>query len=313
MAERAAQRPAKRARVRVPATIANIGSGFDCIGLAVDLWNSVTVERGAFAMDIVGRNGAGLPKDATNLLATGALMAFRKLGVDEEDAPALRYKAAQNIPVGSGLGSSSAALVAGILAGAAIIGATLSNDEIIQIAADAEGHADNIAPALLGGGVIGIRDESRWLVAPVNLPNDLTAVVFCPEQEVNTNASRAALPERVAMSDAVYNLGRGMMLVNALNTGDFDALRYAAQDKLHQPYRESGIKGMKGIMRAALNGGALCSFLAGSGPTIAALTIENQMTIAYEMSEAARQAGVKGESMVLRCTREGARVEERDE
>lgn len=305
--------PAKSVTVRVPATIANLGSGFDSIGIAVDLWNTVTIERGDFKMEISGRGSDTLPHDATNLLATGVLTAFRSLGIDEVDMPSLSYRAEQNIPIGSGLGSSSAAIVAGIMAGAAIVGANMSQTQIVKLAADIEGHADNVAPAIVGGCVIGVHTNTDWIVDSVNVPDGLTFVLFCPTEEVNTNASRASLPTAIAMSDVVYNLGRSMLLVNALNKGDLKSLKIATQDRLHQPYRESGIKGMNSIIKAALEGGALCAFLAGSGPTTAALTIEKQMTISYEMREAARLSGVSGDSLILYCSPKGAHIVSRNE
>ena len=300
-------------RVRVPATIANLGAGFDNVGMAVDLWNTLTVRRGDFAIAIRGAGADALPKDTTNLLVTGVRTAFKHLGLDEADMPALAYEVEQEIPIGSGLGSSSAAIVGGLMAGAAMVGRDLTPTQVVQLAADIEGHSDNIAPAVFGGCVIGVKTDESWHIETVRVPDKLTFVLFCPDGEVNTNASRASLPDKVALSDAVHNIGRAMLLVNAFNTGNLETLKIATEDRLHQPFRAGGIKGMQAIIRAAMNGGALGAFLAGSGPTIAALAVEKQMTISYEMQEAARQAGVTGRSMVFECPKRGAHVVSRDE
>ncbi len=282
--------------VKMPATIANLGSGFDCVGVAVNLWDALTVTRGEFGVAVNGPDAELIPNDSSNLFVGGVQAVFKEVGAK---VPPLRYELRQQIPVGRGLGSSSAAIVAGLLAGNALMGGTVSERTLLKLAADIEGHPDNVAPALLGGFVVGVRDESDWITMPVSVANDLNCVVFRPETVVETAHARSELPDSIGRDDAIYNIGRAALLVGALSSGKYDLLKYAVQDRLHQPYRKTNIAGYDQIAKGAMEGGAHAVFIAGSGPTIAAFASDRQVTISYEMQEAARKMGVDGKTMVL--------------
>lgn len=294
-----------RVTVLAPATTANMGPGFDCIGMALDMWNELTVERGSFHIDIEGEGAEELPEDARNLVVTGVEAAFHAVG---KEVPSLRYHCKNRVPHGRGLGSSSAAIVSGLIAGNALSGAGLTNDDFVKLAADIEGHPDNVAPAIYGCCIVGVHDGEKWIIDEVPVPEELTAVLYVPEVLTNTHESRARLPERVSRSDAVYNIGRAAMLIGAFHKGKFDLLKQATQDRLHQPLRGQAFPALPRLIKAALNGGAHGAFLSGAGPSVLALTTSREVTISYEMAEAARISEIPGKSLVLKPAQRGAYV-----
>lgn len=284
-----------------------MGPGFDCIGMAFEMWNELTVERGDFHVSIEGEGKGELPEDSRNLIVTGVEAAFHAAG---QEAPPLRYLCRNRVPQGRGLGSSSAAIAAGLIAGSTLAEADLKIEQLVSLAADLEGHPDNVAPALYGGCTIGVHDGDRWVIDSVPVPQDLTAVVFIPDLRTNTHESRARLPERIPRSDAVYNIGRAALLVSAMHKGKFSLLRQATQDRLHQPLRGQAFPALPRLIRAALNGGAHGAFLSGAGPTVMALTTEHEITVSYEMAEAARISEVPGKPVIMKPSKRGAYVVE---
>ncbi len=289
--------------VKVPATTANMGPGFDSLGMALDLWNEVTVAPGDFAVYVEGEGAGELPLDESNLVVTAIHTALRHAG---ENVPDLTIHCNNAIPLRRGLGSSSGAAVAGLMTGLAIAGREPDPALLLELAAKLEGHPDNAAPAVYGGCCITVRGPDGWIVDQAPLPNNLHAVTFMPDVETETTEARAILPDMVSRKDAVFNLGRTALLVNALGTGRLDLLRHATEDRLHQPQRGSVFPAMKNIIRGALNGGAHGAFLSGSGPSVIALTTGREMTVLYEMTEAARMSGVSGRGKVLRPAASGA-------
>jgi homoserine kinase len=273
--------------------------------MALDLWNEVTVERGKFEIVTHGEGSGELPADSRNLVVTGAEAAFRAAG---RGLPPLHYVCSNKVPHGRGLGSSSASIVAGLLAGAALAGLELDLPHALKTAADIEGHPDNVAPALYGGCCIGVHDGDEWSVGRVPLPDGLHAVVFVPDMQKNTNEMRAKLTPHLSRADAIFNIGRAALLVNALATGELGLLRQATQDRLHQPARSQVFTAMNTIIKAALNGGAHGAFLSGAGPAVMALTTGREVTVTYEMTEAARLHNLQGRCIVLKPALKGAHV-----
>ena len=274
--------------------------------MALDLWNDLTVTMGRFSVSTVGEGANLLPQDTRNLVVTGLEAVFNHI---DQPIPALQYECTNRIPYARGLGSSSAAIVSGLIAGSAISEANLSNEELTVLAADIEGHPDNVAPAIYGGCTVGVRNGAKsWIVDQIRVPDGLNAVLFVPETQTNTHESRARLPDQISRTDAVFNIGRSAMLVNALSTGHLDLLRYATEDRLHQPHRALAFKAMPHLIKAALNGGAHGAFLSGAGPSILALATEREVTISYEMAETARTFGVEGKPMIMAITQSGASV-----
>ncbi len=308
----------ERATIRVPATSANLGPGFDCIGVALDLWNETIVTRGNTSFKISGHGAESLPRDDSNVIASSAAQAFRELDV----APIpLAFDCRNKIPLARGLGSSSAATLTGIAAAFAFAGLDVSDktaqDRIFEIAADIEGHPDNVAPAVYGGCQIGIHVENiensyhqkDWIVSRVGATEDLKAVLFIPDFTMATEEARGILPNEVSRSDAVFNVGRAAMLVHALETRQWNLLRHATDDRLHQPQRiEKLFPRFHPIARGALDAGAHGVFLSGAGPAVMALASDRFMTICYEMSENARKAQVDGKALILDIVQNGLQV-----
>ena len=306
----------ERATIRVPATSANLGPGFDCLGMAVDLWNETSVSRGEFSIDICGEGSESLPIDETNLVITSARHAFRVLGIDDVG---LTFSCENRVPLTRGLGSSSAATVTGIAAAFAFAGHDLDDvetqDQMFAIAAGIEGHPDNAAPAVYGGCQIGINiddssSDQSWVTSRVDIADELKAVVFVPEFSMQTAEARGILPDNLPRTDAVFNIGRAAMLVHALSSGQWELLRHATDDRLHQPQRiEHLFPRFHPIARGAMDAGAHGVFLSGAGPTVMALATDRFMTICYEMSENARKAQIEGKAMVLDISKRGVHIE----
>ena len=305
-------------RVRVPATTANLGPGFDCLGMALDLWNEVQLQLGGGpAVSIQGQGAAELPTDSSNLVYRAIEHFFTQLGLE---LPGLRLRCLNKIPLKRGLGSSAAAIVGGLVAANHLLPhiaesatGSLPTEKLLDLAVQLEGHPDNVAAALLGGIQLVTREGNLLMSAPVPVPAEIHSVLFIPEVTIPTDKARAVLPDSVSREDAVYNIGRVGLLVNALATGRLDDLPFATQDKLHQPYRQGLFPAMKVIFAAARNAGALGVFLSGSGSTILAITKGREMTVAYEMAEAARQASVAGDVKITRPTPYGAHQVSRSE
>jgi homoserine kinase len=310
--------------VRVPATSANLGPGFDCLGMAVDLWNELTVERStAFSIMITGEGAEEIPRTKDNFVVVGLELVFQKFGMA---VPTLSYFCNNGIPFGSGLGSSSAAIVSGILAGLVLAGKELpvnGQEELLQIAAQVEGHIDNLAPCIYGGLQLGVHADDRWTTTNINSPPNLQLIVFTPNIAMSTSEARAMLPKEIPRSDAVFNIGRLGLLVNAMATGDLGALRVATQDALHQP-----IRGQPGVMpwlfpliKAALGAGANGAFLSGAGSSVMAIAgplrgdrfaqchaERTDRAIATAMKAAAAEVNTKGRVFVTRMSDRGAYV-----
>ncbi|MBM3925853.1 MAG: homoserine kinase [SAR202 cluster bacterium] len=292
--------------VEAPATTANLGPAFDAMGVALDIWNWLTMEAGGESrVEVEGQGSGELPKGRENVVYAAALRLFREAGVE---APPLRIRCRNKIPLKRGLGSSSAAIVGGLVGANALLGNPVSQERMLALAVEMEGHPDNVTPALLGGAQIVVTDGNKLVTSPVRMPTDLKVVLYVPNGTISTAEARKALPKQVSREDAVFNLGRAALLVNALASDRPQDLRAATEDRLHQPYREHLFPAMKVIIRDALKAGALGAFVSGSGPTVLALARGREMSIAYEMAEGARKANAPGETVITRPTEKGAHI-----
>lgn len=257
--------------VRVPATTANLGPGFDTLGMALDLYNYVEITEipKGLVIEIDGEGAAVIPKNSSNIVYNAVITTFAKCDYKPKG---LRIRLHNHIPVARGMGSSAAALVGGVYAANVLAGSPLSEYEMLEIAAEIEGHPDNVVPALIGGLAVSVIEKGRLIYRRINVPEELQVVVAIPEFPLSTRKARQVLPERVSMQDAVYNLGRSSLLLLAFINKDYELLSYAMQDRLHQPFRMSLIPGMEDVFKAALEAGALGVALSGSGPTLIAFT-----------------------------------------
>jgi homoserine kinase len=292
--------------VRVPATTANLGPGFDCLGMALDLWNEVTLQVGKDTnVEVTGEGEESLARDESNLVVRAARMAYQEAGVA---APSFQVVCRNDVPLARGLGSSAAAAVGGLVAANALGSLGLTDGRLLDLAVEIEGHSDNVAPALLGGFRIVYQDGEGTQTSSVPFPDDLYAVLFIPDMEMATSEARAILPQMITRKDAVFNMARVGLLVHAIESGELELLKHATQDLLHQPQRQQVFRPMKYIFRGALAGGAMGVFLSGGGPTILAITRGRRLTIGYEMADAAYKLGCDGRVKIVKPVKQGAYV-----
>lgn len=294
---------------RVPATSANLGPGFDCLGLALAGWElrawltpaevdprRWTCDEREVRWNLRGRGPAAAPPEE-NLVVRAICAAFARAG--QAHPPAWRLAVRSTIPPARGLGSSAAAIVAGLAVANQWLrraGRPLGRDDLLQIAADLEGHADNVAAALYGGAVVAWRDAGgRWQAVQVPLGGSWVAVVAIPEVSSYTHEARQILPIEVDHADAVFNAARAALLVNALASGRGDLLAEAMRDRLHQPYRMALFPWLDDLIRLALAAGADGACFSGAGPSVLALVpTERAEEVARALSAGLAQAGVKG-------------------
>ena len=299
-------------RVKAPATTANMGPGYDCLGMALDVWNTIEIEvldSGEPVVEVTGEGAGELGTGRDNLVYRSMEFLFQDA---EQEMPMVRIRCDNAIPLARGMGSSAAAIAGGLVAANAICSQDYTPNDLLEMAATIEGHPDNVAAAVLGGMQLVISDKTeegrRLYTVPINVPPELHAVVFVPQVRIAPGDARAVLPEKVSGADAVHNMGRVGLLVASMATNHPEYLAIATQDLLHQPYRQPLFPAMKVIFKAALDAGALGVFLSGSGSTVLALTQGREMTVAYEMAEAARQASVEGNVSVTQPTVRGAHL-----
>jgi len=293
--------PAKRIVIRAPATTANLGPGFDCLGMALDLWAEVVVSASEEPLPPPGPPLGGMVVEAAQRL-------FSHVGKGSPAGLSAEFR--QEIPVARGLGASAVARAAGLLAANALVGEPLEREEILALGAELEGHADNMAPVLFGGLQVAVREDDRVFHAGLAAPEGLKAVLFVPDMEMPTQESRQVLPDFLSREDAVYNIGHAALLVAALASGRLDLLDVATRDRLHQPPRAKVFPAMEALFRAARQAGALGVFLSGGGSTVLALACQRQEDIAQAMAEAAAGEGARGHTVVTAPSNEGAQVAE---
>jgi len=295
-------------KVRIPGTTANCGPGFDTIGMACTIYNDLELTlslAGPVEILVTGEGSSSLPKDDRNIV----LRAVRKvLAAVNSPYQGIRLVMHNNIPLSRGLGSSAAAIVGGLVAANAATGNTLGNDIILNMATEIEGHPDNVAPALFGGIAISVANgkEVHCLhFAPVR---PLSMIIAVPEFTLSTHRARSVLPVNVSMKDAIFNVSRTAMLVSALCIGKYDYLTCALDDRLHQPYREPLIPGMKAVFAAASEAGALGSVISGAGPCLIAFAQDNASAIGEAMVRAFAEHAVKAKYLLLQVDTAGTQV-----
>jgi homoserine kinase len=293
--------------VTVPASSANLGPGFDALGMAVDLVNVVGVEPAPqWEVLLAGEGAERLPQGDRNLMHRSITMAAQRWSLR---LPPARLVCTNGVPLSRGLGSSSTAVVAGILIADHLAGAERPVDDMLQLASEIEGHPDNVTPALLGGVQACALADGRVVHAPVPIARPLGLAVFVPDVPMPTREARRVIPKRVDLHDAVYNISRACVLVAALASGEYGALRAGTQDMLHQPPRMRLFPAMPVLFHAAMEAGALGVFLSGAGSTIMAFVEGDAEPVAAAMAQAAARDGVPGRPMVTRVREEGATIE----
>ncbi|MBN1567811.1 MAG: homoserine kinase [Acidobacteria bacterium] len=294
-------------KIRVPATTANLGPGFDCLGLALDWWNSIDVEttdRG-LRVEVDCPEGVEIPRNRKNLVVYGMDAVYRLAG---QKRPPCRIHITTRIPIARGLGSSSAAIVGGLVAANTLLGNIYSRDELVTIATRIEGHPDNVAPALLGGLMVAAMEGKQVTVARFPVPRELRCVLFVPDLVLLTKKARGILPKRIARTDAIYNASRVALWIAALRERRWEWLEAATQDRLHQPYRAKLVPGMYALFEAAMKAGAKGAALSGAGPSIIAFAVHHGEPVARAMLQAAQRFGLAGGTRIVTVSPHGAQV-----
>ncbi len=297
--------------VKVPATTANLGPGFDALGLALDLWNEaefVATQDRQISVEVKGEGEGLLPGDANNPIVDAALQIF---DLAKKPCTGLRINCINRVPISSGLGSSSAAMLTGMLGANALLGNPFSDEDILKLAIETEGHPDNVAPAMLGGLVASIVYQQR--VISLKLParanrSPMHVTIVLPDFDFPTKQARAILPKQVERKDAIYNISRAVLVTEALRTGDLDLLGKAMTDVLHQPYRIPLIPGAQAAMDAGRHAGAAAVALSGAGPSLIAFSSKLDPAIGSSMKRAFESAGLPARIFELGTSYEGAEV-----
>lgn len=295
-------------RVRVPASSANMGAGFDTLGIALNLYSVIEASETENGLKIVTNTSGGMVhNDDSNLVYRAMKRVFDEVGY----TPCGIYiKQESKIPMTRGLGSSSACIIGGMLSANVISGRKLPYNDILTLAADMEGHPDNVGPALYGGLCISAMAGNRAVVKSTKLINNLKFAVMIPDFFVATRKSRGALPEFVSMQDAAANISSALMLYYSLASGDFSQLRYGVRDRLHQPYRKRYVDGFDDIVKNTYNNGALATYLSGSGPTIMSIIDGSGTDFARSMEKYFIDNSHKWKCSILECDNVGAVVSE---
>ena len=258
-------------KIKIPATSANLGAGYDSLGLALDFYNQVNMEE-SDSIDITSLDGVSIPTDKTNLVYKSASDLYKVCG---KTLKGLKLEQTNNIPMARGLGSSSACIVAGLVGANTLLNNPLSTDDLVDIAAQIEGHPDNTAPALLGGIVTAVFDGKKVHWVKQEVYTKLKFVAIIPDFELKTDKARACIPKEISHKDAVYNLSRAALFSASLLTGKFENLRTAVHDRLHQPYRMELIPHCREVFDIAYNHGAYGVYISGAGPAVMAIVDDN--------------------------------------
>lgn len=265
--------------VWVPASSANLGPGYDALGLALDFGLEVTLEETPSGLDIrvEGDGQEEIARDDSNLIVRAAERVFdlvrqgRATGAGAHVPKGLRLFIRNGIPITRGLGSSAAAIVAGLLAADRLSGANLGLEALVSLGTEMEGHPDNIVPSFFGGITVAVWEDGRVYHQSIRPPEALLLVLAVPDFHVPTEEARKRVPTQVSLQDAVHNLGRSSLLVASLASGSWDLLRVAMRDRLHQPYRRPLVPGLEEALAAAETAGAAGAALSGSGPSVLAV------------------------------------------
>jgi len=301
--------------VEVPASSANLGAGYDCLGVAIAMTNRIELEvrvwsRGEIELTVDGEGRNELTEDRENRFVRGLEAALRMALGNLPEEVGWKIGMRNQIPLARGLGSSAAATVGGVLAGNALAGEPLSSAEMLRLATEIEGHPDNAAAVLLGGFVVSASTDAGVEAVRFDAPRELRAVLFIPDLRLSTHEMRTALPAQVPLADAVANLSAVAVGVAGLATGRFELLGRLTVDRLHEPYRALVFPQLPGMVAAAREAGALGACLSGAGSTIIAFTDSATGVIALErgLTQAAAAIDLPGRTRTVELRNAGAQV-----
>ena len=298
-------------KIRVPATTANLGPGFDCLGMAIDIYNTVEIGQSTGApltLDIFGSAADdSIPVDDTNLVYKAAAHVFNLAG---KPADGIHLKLGLESPLARGLGSSASAICGGMFAANEILGKPLSTEALAWEVTVMEGHPDNVIPCLVGGLTVSLSLEDRVIYDRFEPASNIECVFFIPDYELETSKARAVMPHSVSMKDAVFNSSRIPFVLTRLQSGQLRDLDKITDDRLHQPYRTPLIAGYDEVKNAAMEAGAATVCISGAGPTILAIcdaAVADKVMIAGK--SALENLGIKVDARIAKPDMSGCRVE----
>ncbi|MBD2540388.1 homoserine kinase [Coleofasciculus sp. FACHB-SPT36] len=315
--------PVSTVTVSVPATTANLGPGFDCIGAALTLYNQFKfthVEADAatrLSITVEGTEAARVNTGADNLVYQSFVKLYEHIG---KTPPPVQIEIELGVPLARGLGSSATAIVGGLVGANCLAGAPLDENEVGRIAIALEGHPDNVVPALMGGcrlAATGLSDEphrhgeskEEWEICEIPWHSEIVPVVAIPDFELSTEEARRVLPTQYSRADAIFNTAHLGLLLRGLETGRGDWLRVAMQDRIHQPYRTALIRGYDAVRSAAMASGAFGMVISGAGPTLLALAeAALAPTVVEAMAAAWKDEGIMAQVRSLSIDTHGAKT-----
>jgi len=294
--------------VTVPATTANLGPGFDCIGAGLTLYNEfkfTRLDEGGLIIHVTGAEAEGVQTDESNLLYQAFVKLYQYI---EQIPPNVKIEIQLGVPLARGLGSSATAIVGGLIAANQLAGEPLSQLQVMELAIAIEGHPDNVVPALLGGCRLAASSGVGWEICDIPWHENILPVVAIPDFELSTSQARRVLPTEVSRADAIFNTAHLGLLLRGLATGKGEWLKTALQDKLHQPYRKALIPGYDAVNIAAVAAGAYGMVISGAGPTLLALAdVEHSQAVEAAMQAAWQEAGITAVVRSLSLDNQGAK------
>lgn len=305
----------KKTTITVPATTANLGAGFDCLGAALSLYNKFTFTLAESSdsleflkITVIGAEAARVTTDASNLAYQAFCAVYQALG---KPVPGVTIDLELGIPLARGLGSSATALVGGLLGANYLAGNPLSVREIQDLAIQLEGHPDNVVPALVGGcRLSATKEDGTWEICDVPWLPEIVPVVAVPNFELSTAAARAVLPSTYSRGDAIFNVAHLGLLLRGLATGKTAWLEAALQDRIHQPYRQSLIPGYEAVRQAAIAQGAYGLVISGAGPALLALTdMEQAGAVGEAIASTWQDLKIQSEIHTLKIDHQGAVIQ----
>lgn len=306
--------------VKVPATTANIGPGFDCLGMALPIYNTITIEETVLPgtgveINVLADENVGeeftlehIPMDENSIIYKAVELLYNSIGQTPSE---LKINIHSQIPIARGLGSSASVIVGGLIAANELLGRPADEAALLSIATEVEGHPDNITPAIVGGLVISAKEDDGSIVyRKLDWPEEWVLTVCIPEYELATDISRSVLPAEVPMKDAVYNAQRMAMFVEAVHTKDAELMKLALRDKLHQPYRMKLVPGLEKIMQNLKHEeNVLGCVLSGAGPSILIISLKNDLErIRAMVKDIWNDLNLKAEVLTLPVEKNGAQI-----
>lgn len=295
-------------KIKVPGTSANIGPGYDTLGLALNIFNEITVEKKESGIEILWDiPNPNIPLEE-NLVYVALMHTLKKYKKEHLGCTIRMTKV--DVPISRGLGSSAAAIVCGIYAAHYLMDYALSTKEIVSIATELEGHPDNVAPAILGNMVISVMADSKVIYSTIDFPEDIIFNVLIPNFKLSTEKARSVLPKEYKVADCIFNASRLALLLNFLRDRDYENLRICLEDKLHQPYRFSLINNSLDIFEESKKLGALGEFISGAGPTLISWSTKDNKEYQEKLTKFLDTLKDKWELKDLTINKSGTIIEE---